>query len=148
VVKAGHSTDAGLLQRGDDALEVVGIDPHVAVSNNNDLMVDASPHVDKVGNLAVQPVLCHVDDEIKMTGSMFSPKVLDDRNRVIPWVLHAKDDLNGARIVLAQNEARFSSKPSSAPCSGLRIVTPGMDARRVDEALRAKRSIKSTAPTR
>lgn len=63
-------------------------------------MVDASPHVYKVGNLTIQPVHCRVDYEINVTGSMFSPKALDDRKCVIPWVLHAKDDLNGAWIIL------------------------------------------------
>jgi hypothetical protein len=70
------------------------------VGHNDDVVVDASPHVDKVGNLAVQPVHSGVDYEIKLTGSMFRPDALDDRKCVVPWVLHAKDDLNGARIVL------------------------------------------------
>src|ERR1700741_245562 len=85
VVKAGHGTDAALLQRIDDAREIVGIYPHVAVGHNDDVVIDASPHVDKVGNFAVQPVHSGVDYEIKLTGSMFRPDALDDRKCVVPW---------------------------------------------------------------
>src|SRR5215471_17035936 len=100
MVKAGHCTDIALLKCSNDAREIVGINPHVAVSHYDDLMLDTSPHVDKIGNLVVQAVHRRIDDEIKMIGPTCSPKSLNNGNRLIPSILHADHDLNGARIVL------------------------------------------------
>jgi len=149
VVEAGHGANTTLLKRSDDAREVIRIHPHVAVRHNDHIMLDVSPHVDKIRDLAVQAVHRCVDDEIKMTVLIFRPKLLNDGNRVVSRVLHAENDLNGARIVLsAENEARFSNSPDSAPCNGLRIVTLGIDAPGAGKALRGKRLVKNVAQTR
>src|SRR5215468_1853340 len=101
MVEAGDGADSTLLKRSDDAREVLAIHSHVAVRHNDDIMLDVSPHVDKIGDLAVQAVHRRVDDEIKMTVLIFRPKLLNDANRVVSRILHAENDLNGARIVLS-----------------------------------------------
>ena len=101
VIKAGHGADTALFQCSDDAREIVGIDPHVAVGDNDDVVFDALPHVDEIGDFAVQPVHRRVDDEIDPVGPMLRTKPLDDRDCFIVRILHAEDDLNMARIVLS-----------------------------------------------
>ena len=101
VVQAGHGADAGLLQRGDDAREIVGVDPHVAVGEDDDVVTDARRHVDEVGDLAIQSVHLGFDHEIEIARRLCFLQVLDDRDGAIVGILHPEHDLNGAGIVLA-----------------------------------------------
>ncbi len=100
VVEAGHGADAGLCQRRDDAGQVVGAHPHVAVGEDDNVMADARRHVDEVGDLPIQSVRLGFDDEIDIAVGLRRAKALDDGNGVVVAVLHAADDLHGAGIVL------------------------------------------------
>ena len=105
VVEAGHGTDAWLFQRGDHAAKIAGIDPDIAIGEDDDLVADARRHVDEVRDLAIQPVHLGVDDNIEMAMLLELAQALDDGDRAVARMLDAADDLNLARIILRAERA-------------------------------------------
>src|SRR5262249_16889261 len=107
VIKAGHRADTGLLQRGDDARQMRGINPDVAVGQDDDVMADARRHVDEGRDLSIDPVRFAVDDEIEIAAGGHPPKPLDPGDGAIVRLLHAEDDLNIAPIILDAERAKI-----------------------------------------
>jgi hypothetical protein len=105
VVEAGHGTDARLLQRGDHAAKIAGIDPNIAIGEDDDLVAYARRHVDEVRDFAIQPVHLGVDHEIEIASGLELAQALDDRHRAVARMLDAADDLNVAGIILGAKGA-------------------------------------------
>ena len=97
----------GAFQRGDDAGKIIGLDPHVAVGKNDNLVSDARRHVDEVGDLAIDPMCAGVDHEIDITTRLQLAQTLDDRDCTVVGILHSEDDLNIAAIILGAEGAQI-----------------------------------------
>ena len=107
VVEAGDGADTSSFQRGDDAGKIIGLDPHVAVGEHDDLVSDARRHVDEVGDLAIDPMCAGVDHEIDIATRLQLAQTLDDRDCIVAGILHSEDDLNIAAIILAAEGAQI-----------------------------------------
>ena len=74
-------------------------------------MLDAPRHIDKVGDLAIQPVYGRIDDKIDSGPQDVSAQPVDHAGRGVAGILHPKDDLNGSGIILCAERHEIFNQP-------------------------------------
>src|SRR5436305_14805193 len=84
-----------------------GINPDVAVGDNDDVVADARWHVDEARDLAIEPMGFGVEDKMEVATGELASKPLDRCDGGVVGGLDAEHDLNIAPIVLDAERAQI-----------------------------------------
>src|SRR5216683_6529209 len=82
-----------------------GIDPDVAVGNDDDVIADARRHVDEARDLSIESMRFGFDHEIEIAAMERASKPIDCCDGGVAGTLDPKDDLNIAPIALDAERA-------------------------------------------
>ena len=118
-VKTGHKPHARRVEGAHDVFQIVGINNDVAVRQNQDVMASFGRQVDQIRDFAIGPVTERVDHELDIAIGELGDKAGNDIDRGIGVVLHAKHDLDRARIVLNAKAGQIRQKARFSPMQRL-----------------------------
>jgi hypothetical protein len=99
-VKTGHKPYARLVDGAHDVFQIVGINNDVAVRQNQDVMASLGRQIDQIRDFAIAAVTDRIDHELDSAIGELGDEAVNDIDRGISVVFHAKHDLDRARIVL------------------------------------------------
>jgi len=107
LVEAGDEPDARLHQRADDGVQIVRLDPHVAVGNHQHLVLGDGHHVGDVADLVIAAGERAVDHQGDVDAGQIGDDLAGDRDRGIGLAMGADHDLQRSVIGLAAERAEI-----------------------------------------
>ena len=100
IIKAGERADARLLQFGDDAREIIGLDLDVTVDHHQRLILHVPDDVAQIGHLPAVAMQRGVEMALQVGVRSSLLNCGDDLERRVVRVERAADDLHLAWIIL------------------------------------------------
>jgi len=91
-IEAGDGSGSGIGHGGDDAAEVVGLDAHIAVADDQVLVGGFFDEAGELGDLVVGGGAPGADDDANAGAGEIGLEALDDGQGGVAGVSHAKDD--------------------------------------------------------